>query len=119
MDDEEADGERAQADDAGAEYEGQIKSYSSRRGYGFIDCPELAQRFGRDVFIHQSQFEGLHVLDRVTFRIQMKNGQPQASDVTPVEGQRQMPPPQQQLQQQLLQLQQQQQTPQQQSQQQQ
>lgn len=60
---------------------GEIKSYSSVHGYGFIGCAALHEQFGRDVFIHQSQFEGLHVGDRVTFRAQVKRGQPQACGV--------------------------------------
>ncbi|CAK0808762.1 unnamed protein product, partial [Prorocentrum cordatum] len=36
---------------------------------------------GRDVFIHQSQYEGRKTGDRVTFKVQVVKGQPQARDV--------------------------------------
>jgi len=68
---------------------GLIKSFNSRRGYGFIGCPQLRDRFGRDVFIHQSQFEGLQLGDCVTFSVQVKKGQPQACDVLLAEGDQQ------------------------------
>lgn len=62
-------------------YIGDIKSYSPNKGYGFIECPELWSRFSRDVFIHQVQLEGKKVGDRVAFRMQVKEGKPQALDV--------------------------------------
>lgn len=63
------------------EYVGEIKSFNSSHGYGFIDCSALREKYGRDVFIHQSQVDGLGVGDRVTFHVQVKRGQPQACDV--------------------------------------
>mmetsp|Transcript_103024 Transcript_103024/g.332023 ORF Transcript_103024/g.332023 Transcript_103024/m.332023 type:complete len:688 (-) Transcript_103024:83-2146(-) len=60
---------------------GEIKSFNTMKGYGFIECPELFVRFGRDVFLHESQFEGKRVGDRVKFKLQVKNDQPQARDV--------------------------------------
>jgi len=53
----------------------------------YIGRPELHDWFGRDVFIHQSQFEGLHVGDTVKFGVQVKKGQPQACDVALAEAQ--------------------------------
>eukprot|EP00441_Pelagodinium_beii_P040982 CAMPEP_0197630306 /NCGR_PEP_ID=MMETSP1338-20131121/7836_1 /TAXON_ID=43686 ORGANISM="Pelagodinium beii, Strain RCC1491" /NCGR_SAMPLE_ID=MMETSP1338 /ASSEMBLY_ACC=CAM_ASM_000754 /LENGTH=917 /DNA_ID=CAMNT_0043201497 /DNA_START=55 /DNA_END=2808 /DNA_ORIENTATION=+ len=61
---------------------GEIKSFNPMNGYGFIGCAELRERFGRDVFLHESQFEGLKVGDRVSFQLQVKKGQPQAWQVT-------------------------------------
>lgn len=63
------------------EYLGEIKSFSHSKGFGFIQCQALFERYGRDVFIHQAQFTGLGIGDRVSFRTQVKKGQPQAHDV--------------------------------------
>mmetsp|Transcript_37192 Transcript_37192/g.104963 ORF Transcript_37192/g.104963 Transcript_37192/m.104963 type:complete len:483 (-) Transcript_37192:83-1531(-) len=63
-------------------YVGEIKSFSTSHGYGFIDCPALHAQYGRDVFVHQSQLEGLHVGNAVTFQMQVKRGQPQAYHVS-------------------------------------
>jgi len=42
-------------------YTGEIKSFNSSHGYGFIQCAVLNFHFGRDVFINQSQFDGFSV----------------------------------------------------------
>lgn len=63
------------------EHVGVIKSFNASKGYGFIDCRALFDQYGRDVFIHQSQFEGRKTGDRVTFKVQVVKGQPQARDV--------------------------------------
>ncbi|OLP74779.1 hypothetical protein AK812_SmicGene45586, partial [Symbiodinium microadriaticum] len=42
---------------------GEIKSFNPMNGYGFIHCGALFDRFKRDVFLHESQFEGLKVGD--------------------------------------------------------
>jgi len=64
------------------EYSGVVKSFNDAHGYGFIDCPETHAKFGRDVFIHQSRFEEIGVGDRVSFKVQEKDGQPRARNVT-------------------------------------
>ena len=48
-------------------YEGQVKWYSEKKGYGFIETAEDG-----DIFVHKSGIEdhghfGLQKLDRVTF----------------------------------------------------
>merc|ERR1719162_267173 len=35
----------------GKEYTGTLKSLSSRNGYGFIDCAEIKNQYGRDVYV--------------------------------------------------------------------
>jgi len=62
-------------------YVGQLKSFSSTSGYGFIGCPETFELYGRDVFVHQNQAEGLALGEQVEFGLIVKNGQPQAHDV--------------------------------------
>eukprot|EP00929_Paragymnodinium_shiwhaense_P051638 TRINITY_DN25953_c0_g1_i1.p1 TRINITY_DN25953_c0_g1~~TRINITY_DN25953_c0_g1_i1.p1 ORF type:complete len:844 (+),score=145.27 TRINITY_DN25953_c0_g1_i1:200-2731(+) len=34
---------------------GSIKSYNDRRGFGFVACPETAERYGRDVYIAKAE----------------------------------------------------------------
>jgi len=63
------------------QYIGEIKSFSTPHGYGFIECEALKHKYHRDVFIHQLQFNGLRVGETVSFFVQMKRGQPQARDV--------------------------------------
>mmetsp|Transcript_59357 Transcript_59357/g.109759 ORF Transcript_59357/g.109759 Transcript_59357/m.109759 type:complete len:533 (+) Transcript_59357:105-1703(+) len=36
-------------------YFGRVKSYNSKKGYGFIECPAARAVYGRDVFIHKAQ----------------------------------------------------------------
>jgi len=72
----------ASADISEERYVGDIKSFNSQKGYGFIECAELFKQFQRDVFIHMNQFEGKKIGDHVTFKIQVKKGQPQAAEVS-------------------------------------
>lgn len=66
-------------------YHGRIKKYTemdSGGGYGFIDCDETKIRFGRDVYIHAKQMQGLRVGDYVVFSITKNSkGEPQARAV--------------------------------------
>merc|ERR1719324_690838 len=78
------------------QYSGRIKSYNPKQGYGFLDCPEAHQAFGRDVFIHKAQMGELlgrfvgpgTKLDPKTLKMNVqfsveinKSGMPQARDV--------------------------------------
>lgn len=63
-------------------YLGLIKSFEKKKGFGFIDCPETYQQFGRDVFIHKKDMGNFKPGIEVTFAIAMnKDGHPQARDV--------------------------------------
>lgn len=65
-------------------YTGFLKTFSPKDGYGFIDCPPLFKRFGRDVFIHAVNVPaGLSCGQSVSFNIDLnRRGQPQARDVS-------------------------------------
>mmetsp|Transcript_44143 Transcript_44143/g.104472 ORF Transcript_44143/g.104472 Transcript_44143/m.104472 type:complete len:437 (-) Transcript_44143:2-1312(-) len=71
--------------DAGQDsrYTGTVKSYDPMQGYGFIACPELHERHGRDTFLHRSEVESSQcsIGDTVTFAAALKNGRPQAQQV--------------------------------------
>mmetsp|Transcript_6964 Transcript_6964/g.7567 ORF Transcript_6964/g.7567 Transcript_6964/m.7567 type:complete len:284 (-) Transcript_6964:22-873(-) len=61
---------------------GQIISFRAQEGYGFISCPELYQRFHRDVFLHKYQMQGFAAGNAVSFGVFLnKSGQPQAKDL--------------------------------------
>mmetsp|Transcript_9583 Transcript_9583/g.26975 ORF Transcript_9583/g.26975 Transcript_9583/m.26975 type:complete len:284 (+) Transcript_9583:151-1002(+) len=61
---------------------GQIISFRAQEGYGFISCPELYQRFHRDVFLHKYQMQAFVVGNVISFGVFLnKNGQPQAKDL--------------------------------------
>lgn len=62
-------------------YIGEIKSFNIINGFGFIQNATLKEKYGRDVFLHESQFEGMKIGDRVSFTLQVKDGKPQALDV--------------------------------------
>lgn len=64
--------------------EGQVKWYSEKKGYGFIETDE-----GDEIFLHKSGIEshghfGLQKSDRVTFEIKTTPRGPQAVKVKPL-----------------------------------
>jgi len=60
---------------------GEIKSFNPINGFGFIRNTMLQEKYGRDVFLPESQFEGLKIGDSVSFVLQVKDGKPQAFEV--------------------------------------
>jgi len=62
---------------------GQLKSFNSRTGYGFIECAQSYRDYGADVFIHKnSMINPWHVGQPVEFAVICNGrGQPQATDV--------------------------------------
>mmetsp|Transcript_66568 Transcript_66568/g.172231 ORF Transcript_66568/g.172231 Transcript_66568/m.172231 type:complete len:179 (-) Transcript_66568:55-591(-) len=68
--------------------EGTIKSFNETKGFGFIDCRELNETFGNDVFIHHAQMAGgLSVGEHVTFAVMLnKENKPQGYDLQPGKG---------------------------------
>jgi len=63
-------------------YEGVIKSFSEKTGFGFIACEELTATFGNDVFLHSTMMGGFGVGQAVSFSVGLnKTGQPQAKDL--------------------------------------
>jgi len=63
-------------------FEGTLKSYSDKNGFGFIECQIIKQKYGCDVFVHKNEGENVNVGSRVTFQVLLnKKGQPQAKHV--------------------------------------
>jgi len=71
---------------------GTVKSFFPDKGFGFIDCPATWGTFGRDVFLHGTEFEaaaaaGLHVGGPCSFYVHLNTqGQPQANRVQCLNG---------------------------------
>merc|ERR1719476_617888 len=64
-------------------YVGVIKSFNTAKGIGFVDCPEITEKFGCDVFLHASQIlNDEEVGDVIQFTVQLgRLGQPRAKDI--------------------------------------
>mmetsp|Transcript_11650 Transcript_11650/g.31258 ORF Transcript_11650/g.31258 Transcript_11650/m.31258 type:complete len:513 (-) Transcript_11650:71-1609(-) len=75
-------------------FEGIVKKINEAAGFGFVDCPELFQVFGQDVFAHHKQLNGLTVGDYISFGVFLnKDKKPQAKEVTVVDGTLKRPQP--------------------------
>jgi len=63
---------------------GMIKSYNSGNGYGFVECAETFAIYGRDIFLHRTEYEacGVDVGSQVRFTIVLsEKAQPRAVNV--------------------------------------
>ncbi|CAK0822082.1 unnamed protein product, partial [Prorocentrum cordatum] len=68
-------------------YVGRVRSYAASQGYGFIECQDTSERFGRDIFLHRSQVEEGSIKrakpgDLLRFTLELnEKGHPQARNV--------------------------------------
>mmetsp|Transcript_14718 Transcript_14718/g.44357 ORF Transcript_14718/g.44357 Transcript_14718/m.44357 type:complete len:139 (-) Transcript_14718:456-872(-) len=63
----------------GQRYSGTIKSFWPEKHFGFIQCDEVKQEFGADVFLSDQEIGYFSVGSAVTFSIVLnKDGRPQA-----------------------------------------
>jgi cold shock CspA family protein len=63
-------------------FQGRIKSFNVQKGFGFIECAEAHQIYGRDVFLHKAQISNFQIGSQLTFAVEMnKNNMPQARDL--------------------------------------
>jgi len=63
---------------------GPIKFFNSQKGYGFIECPEVREAFGHDVYLHQAQIGPFEQGSEVSFAVLLsKDRKPQAFDLAP------------------------------------
>jgi len=68
---------------------GRIKSFNSEKGFGFIECQEMYDKYGRDVFIHRKQLGDFEVGMDITFFCDAnKEGMPQAREPETLDGRR-------------------------------
>mmetsp|Transcript_5059 Transcript_5059/g.12133 ORF Transcript_5059/g.12133 Transcript_5059/m.12133 type:complete len:192 (+) Transcript_5059:53-628(+) len=66
------------------EYEGILKSLSSRNGYGFVSCDEIHRVYGRDVHLPEEHVpKTVKVGDKLTFTVSLSSkGHPQVQSVS-------------------------------------
>lgn len=63
---------------------GTITSFYPEKHFGFIDCPEARDQFGKDVFLSDLEIGTYQVGESVSFRIVLNSrGHPQARDLGP------------------------------------
>jgi len=75
-------------------FQGRIKSYSSEKGFGFIQCAQTYAQFGRDVFLHKAQIGNTGVGTLVNFSCEVnQQGMPQAKEVVPLGGGKELTTP--------------------------
>lgn len=68
-------------------YQGRIKTFNSKQGFGFVDSPATYDQHRRDVFIHRKQMGDLTVGAEITFEIKMnKDDHPQAREIRRMDG---------------------------------
>merc|ERR1711935_187312 len=67
----------------GKKFTGNIKSFNTNNGFGFIQCPETHELYGRDVFFNQAIAGGPEIGAQVIFEVTLNpEGQPQARGAT-------------------------------------
>merc|ERR1712098_132384 len=80
-------GKNSAPDESGGilgEFIGTIKSFSHTNGYGFIECPEIKEAYGYDIFLHHLQVGSFNIGDYVQFSAFLNSsGKPQAKEVKP------------------------------------
>lgn len=62
-------------------YNGQIRQFDVVKQYGFIECADVHQMYGFDVFLAAAAKGDFNIGSLVSFRIEIKNGKPQAHDL--------------------------------------
>merc|ERR1719277_1699039 len=73
---------QAEADAAGGQYQGWVKSINTEKGFGFIMCHQTYAQHKRDVFVRGTDLAGLSVGSYVSFTCETnKQSMPQARDV--------------------------------------
>mmetsp|Transcript_108343 Transcript_108343/g.170885 ORF Transcript_108343/g.170885 Transcript_108343/m.170885 type:complete len:574 (-) Transcript_108343:169-1890(-) len=67
-------------------WQGTIKSFATKTGYGFIECEEAKSQYGCDVFLTARDAGGFSVGDLVSFDCSLNNSKkPQASNLRKLE----------------------------------
>ncbi|CAE7515305.1 slc50a1 [Symbiodinium pilosum] len=71
----------------GPAYSGQIVDYNEDKGFGFIECKDTQQIYGKDIFLLRSSLNGLIVStgDRVSFKVETGIKGPKAVEVEIIE----------------------------------
>lgn len=70
---------------SGRSFEGTIMHFNEEKGWGFIQCEDTRNMFGKDIFVHKREFEAsmLGNSELVTFTVELtRDGRPEAKNVT-------------------------------------
>jgi len=75
--------EQEQPEHDGPTYAGQVVDYSEEKGFGFIECKETNELYGKDMFLLRSCLNGLIVQtgDKVNFKVEKGIKGPKAVDI--------------------------------------
>ena len=65
---------------------GRVKSYEPGNGYGFIECAEAYEEFGRDVYLNGHELRKLDIKTipvgaEIVFQLDVREGQPRATNL--------------------------------------
>lgn len=62
---------------------GTVKSFNGNKGYGFLDCPQTQQMYGKDMFLLKAAVPGgmVSVGDKLSFEVVMENNGPVARNI--------------------------------------
>mmetsp|Transcript_86336 Transcript_86336/g.244902 ORF Transcript_86336/g.244902 Transcript_86336/m.244902 type:complete len:275 (-) Transcript_86336:37-861(-) len=75
------------ADPRGRRFRGTLKSFNPSSGFGFVECRETRDLFGRDVFVHRDEVRDTPAGARVSFSVVLNGkGQPQAKAMRVIDG---------------------------------
>lgn len=69
---------------SGRSFEGTIMHFSEEKGWGFVQCEETRNMFGKDIFVHKREFgeSMLRNAEQVTFTVELtRDGRPEAKNV--------------------------------------
>ncbi len=69
---------------ASGRFYGIVKAYYPERAYGFIECPEATEMYGREVFFNLSEVGDLHFVGaEICFSVRLnRKNEPQACQVS-------------------------------------
>lgn len=68
-------------------YVGVITNFNAEKRYGFIQCEEVTQLYGKDTFLSDQEIGQCDVGSQISFRVVVNNkGQPQARECQPMGG---------------------------------
>lgn len=83
-------GRHEKQESAGQYFLGSLKMFDAEKGWGFIECDETRQLYGKDIFAHKREFMGSRSPDngdRVRFVVEAgRDGRPEARSVVLQEG---------------------------------
>merc|ERR1712007_295709 len=68
-----------------SQYQGVVKKIDFEKGFGFIECQDLKEQFGRDVWVGSEQLGNFGVGSPVAFSVHVNQHGPQAHGLQPID----------------------------------